>query len=185
MNRALSREDVLSETHLDIVARCCQPFQYAMFRDSNSILYRISNRLFRPAKHMNLVKKQNHGNWYSCAIVANPNRFQEFRRTTNSVYLLRLRWVQLIKCEGKTIPGRRVAISALIGNYFPLTKLPTLPLTSSITTCTTFLNPSISSSTVPPNPALEKLIEFPTYTGFPVLRASSFASRVVNSTEDS
>lgn len=35
-------------------------------------------------------------------------------------------------------------------------------LTSAMTTSTTFLKPSISSSTVPPSPALAKLIELPT-----------------------
>jgi hypothetical protein len=50
-----------------------------------------------------------------------------------------------------------------------------------MTTSTTLLKPSISSSTVPPIPALAKLIEFPTYTGLFVLRASSFESRVVKS----
>jgi hypothetical protein len=54
-------------------------------------------------------------------------------------------------------------------------------LSVSITTSTTLRNPSISSSTVPPMPALAKLIELPTYTGLPVLRASSFDSRVVKS----
>jgi hypothetical protein len=54
-------------------------------------------------------------------------------------------------------------------------------LSVSITTSTTLLNPSISSSTVPPMPALAKLIELPTYTGLPVLRASSFDNRVVKS----
>lgn len=49
------------------------------------------------------------------------------------------------------------------------------------TTPTTLRNPSISSSTVPPMPALAKLIELPTYTGFPNFRASTFARRVVKS----
>jgi hypothetical protein len=50
-----------------------------------------------------------------------------------------------------------------------------------MTTSTTLLKPSISSSTVPPIPVLAKLIEFPTYTGLFVLRASSFEIRVVKS----
>lgn len=54
-------------------------------------------------------------------------------------------------------------------------------LSNPITTSTTLRKPSISSSTVPPMPALAKLVELPTYTGFPVLRASTFESRVVKS----
>jgi hypothetical protein len=50
-----------------------------------------------------------------------------------------------------------------------------------ITTSTTLRKPSISSSTVPPIPALAKLVEFPTYTGFRVLRARTFDRRVVKS----
>jgi hypothetical protein len=50
-----------------------------------------------------------------------------------------------------------------------------------ITTSTTLRKPSISSSTVPPKPAPAKLIELPTYTGLPVLRASSLDKRVVKS----
>ena len=50
-----------------------------------------------------------------------------------------------------------------------------------VTTSTTLRKPSISSSTVPPIPALAKLMELPTYTGFPVFRASSFDSLVVKS----
>jgi hypothetical protein len=50
-----------------------------------------------------------------------------------------------------------------------------------VTTSTTLLKPSISSSTVPPIPALAKLMELPTYTGLPVLRASSLERRVVKS----
>jgi hypothetical protein len=56
-----------------------------------------------------------------------------------------------------------------------------LSSSSPMTTSTTLLNPSISSSTVPPMPALAKLDEFPTYTGFPVLRASTLDKRVVKS----
>lgn len=48
-------------------------------------------------------------------------------------------------------------------------------------TSTTLLKPSISSSTVPPMPALAKLMEFPTYTGFCSFLAKSFASLVVKS----
>lgn len=48
-----------------------------------------------------------------------------------------------------------------------------------------FLKPSISSSTVPPIPALAKLTELVTYVGSPVLRARSLARRVVNSKVDS
>ena len=47
------------------------------------------------------------------------------------------------------------------------------------------LNASISSSTVPPMPMLSRLMEFVTYTGSCVLRATSFATRVVNSRDDS
>jgi len=50
-----------------------------------------------------------------------------------------------------------------------------------VTTSTTRLTPSSSSSTVPPMPALAKLVELPTYTGFPVLRASNLDSRVAKS----
>jgi hypothetical protein len=71
------------------------------------------------------------------------------------------------------------------GSYSPRDHAPaslSFPLSSvSITTSTTLRKPSISSSTVPPMPALAKLIELPTYTGLPVLRASSFESRVVKS----
>jgi hypothetical protein len=49
------------------------------------------------------------------------------------------------------------------------------------TTSTTLLNPSISSSTVPPSPALEKLIEFPTYTGLLSFLARTLDNRVVKS----
>jgi hypothetical protein len=49
------------------------------------------------------------------------------------------------------------------------------------TTSTTLRNPSISSSTVPPIPALAKLVELPTYTGLPNFRARIFAKRVVKS----
>ena len=49
------------------------------------------------------------------------------------------------------------------------------------TTSTTRLKPSISSSTVPPMPALAKLIELLTYIGLPVLRANNLDSRVVKS----
>lgn len=52
---------------------------------------------------------------------------------------------------------------------------------SCITTSTTRLKPSNSSSTVPPMPALAKLVELPTYTGFPVLRASNLDNRVAKS----
>ena len=50
-----------------------------------------------------------------------------------------------------------------------------------MTTSTHRLNPSISSSTVPPIPVFAKLIEFPTYTGLPTFRAITLASRVVKS----
>lgn len=50
-----------------------------------------------------------------------------------------------------------------------------------VTTSTTLLSPSISSSTVPPIPALAKLIELPTYTGFASFLARTFAKRVVKS----
>jgi hypothetical protein len=69
--------------------------------------------------------------------------------------------------------------------YYQATSPLQVAANSCITTSTTFLNPSISSSTVPPIPAPAKLIEFPTYTGRFVLRASSLARRVVNSTDDS
>lgn len=67
----------------------------------------------------------------------------------------------------------------------PLEVIPSALWISFITTSTTFLNPSISSSTVPPMPALAKLIELPTYTGLFVLLAKRRASRVVNSNDDS
>lgn len=40
--------------------------------------------------------------------------------------------------------------------------IPSESCNFSVTTSTTFLNASISSSTVPPSPALEKLTELPT-----------------------
>ena len=59
---------------------------------------------------------------------------------------------------------------------------PPFSLSSSpMTTSTTLRKPSISSSTVPPIPALAKLVELPTYTGLPNFLASIFASRVVKS----
>lgn len=68
---------------------------------------------------------------------------------------------------------------------YPLTSAFVVFCTCATTTSTTLLNPSISSSTVPPIPALAKLIELPTYTGLPVLRASNLAILVVNSNVDS
>jgi hypothetical protein len=53
------------------------------------------------------------------------------------------------------------------------------------TTCTMVLKASISSSTVPPIPALAKLIELVTYTGSCDFRAKSFAKRAVNSNDAS
>jgi hypothetical protein len=62
--------------------------------------------------------------------------------------------------------------------YAPSFSLSTNPTTTS----TTLRKPSISSSTVPPIPALAKLVELPTYTGLPNFLASIFPSRVVKST---
>lgn len=47
------------------------------------------------------------------------------------------------------------------------------------------LKASISSSTVPPMPVLSRLMEFVTYTGSWVFRATNLATRVVNSRDDS
>ena len=55
---------------------------------------------------------------------------------------------------------------------------------SAITISTTFLKLSISSSTVPPSPVAAKEMEFPTYVGLVVRRASILASLVVKSRVD-
>jgi hypothetical protein len=55
----------------------------------------------------------------------------------------------------------------------------------SVTTSTTFRKASISSSTVPPSPAPERLSELPTYVGRPVFLAKRRARREARSREDS
>lgn len=52
-----------------------------------------------------------------------------------------------------------------------------------MTASTTRLNPSISSSTLPPPAAPAKLTLLPTYAARPVFRASTFAKRVAKSSD--
>lgn len=63
--------------------------------------------------------------------------------------------------------------------------MPSDDCSLSVTTSTTLRKASISSSTVPPSPAPERLSELPTQVGRPVFLAKRRARRDVRSSEDS
>jgi hypothetical protein len=95
-------------------------------------------------------------------------------RSMNSVWALKICHASMIVMFLHVVPRTHPGIMRLHAYFSSFFNKP-------ITTSTTLRKPSISSSTVPPIPALAKLVEFPTYTGFPVLRARTFDRRVVKS----
>lgn len=104
--------------------------------------------------------------------------------------LLRLRPYQVEDCQDSSHILR--GPGSFLFHHEPLIAMSAMPFVMpnddcnfSVTTSTTFRKASISSSTVPPSPAPERLSELPTYVGRPVFLAKRRARREARSREDS